>query len=393
MSEIGPDRNPKGNSGDKSGNNDGHVDGRGEAVEAALASLSAVGRREQRDLGPDTIVAIARAAAAERVGVPVTDPGHRRLSAVADIEPLAPADPSGLRPRPARSRSVLALAAALLVAAGLGGAILTAAPQQVETQDSAAAGSSQQGPDSPEPAEAERPVLDLGESIATTVVTTPIVADQAETTTPNVEASDDPASSTTTAPPPSSAPSTVAPPSTAPPVTQPTAEPPATVDPANEGRTLALELGVGGTIELNLDDSRPTLGRVALVEGWTGNSTTPRPGAFGYQLDDGYSVASLEVWSEPGWFRLDVDHGGRWPSSTEWTRTITIDRGGTVDVRHGTHGLSGLEILLGQGWQHRVDSVGPDHLLVVITSPDPTREREFRVDAGPATVDIRITGS
>ncbi len=367
-----------------------------DAVEAALASLAAVARREQQDLGSGTIAAIARAAAAERVGTPVADVGQRRLSAVIDAEPLTPADPSGLRPRPARSRSVLALAAALLVAAGLGGAILAAAPQQVETQDSAAAGSSQQGPDSPELAEPERPVLDLGESIATTVVTSRVAADQAETTTPN-EASDEGSPSTATAPQPSSTPSTVAAPSTAPstvpPTTRPAAEPPATADPGNDGRWLALELGVAGTVDLHLDANQPTLGQVTTADGWTGYTTTPRPGAFGYQFDDGYSVASLEVWSEPGWFRLDVDHGGRWPSSTEWTRTVSIDRAGTVEVRYGTHGLSGLEILVGQGWQHRVDSVGPDHLLVVVTSPNPTREHEIRVDAGPASVDIRITGS
>jgi len=360
-----------------------------DAVEAALASLAAVARREQRDLGADRIAAIAGAAAAERLGASPVDDGRGRRSTLIEVEPLIPADPSGLRPRPARSRSVLALAAAILVIAGVGGAILAAAPQQVETQDGAAAGSSPEEPDSPELADAERPVLDLGEEIATTVVANPVVADEAETTTPDLEASDDPAPSTTTEPPPT----TSAPPSTPPPTTRPAAEPPTTVDQAFDERAVALELGVGGTVEMQLDDNRPTLGPVTLVEGWTGNTTAPRPGAFGYELTDGYSVASLEVWSEPGWFRLDVDHGGRWPSSTEWTRTVTIDRGGTVDVRHGAHGLSGLEILLGQGWQHRVDSVGQDHLLVVVTSPDPTREREFRIDAGPATVDLRITGS
>ncbi len=391
MSDVGSNRFPDHPGGPFAGPVDGGDGGDDHAVDAALASLAAVGRREQRDLGADTITAIAQAAAAERVGAPATDQDGGRPAPVIEVTPLTPADPSGLRPRPARTRSVLALAAALLVAAGLGAAMLTAGPQQVETQDSAAAGSSERGSDDQEAAEGERPVLDLADSIPTTVVTTPIAAGQPETTAPDAETSAEPVPSTTT--PPSSTTSTETPPSTAPPASPSTSAPPTTAGPTVDGRALALQLGVAGTVELHLDDNRPTLGSVSAAQGWSGATTTPRPGAFGYQFDDGYDVASLEVWSEPGWFHLNVDHGNRWPSSTEWTRTVTIERSGTVEVRHGTHGLSGLEILVGPGWEHRVDSVGPDHVLVVITSPYPTREHELRVDAGPATVDIRITGS
>lgn len=344
-----------------------------DAVEAALASLASVAQREQQLLGNEAIAGIARAAAAERAGLTVDSLEHGPLSIV-EVEPVGQADPTGIRPRPGRPRSLVALAAALLVTVGIGGAILAARPEQVVTQDSAAIGPDRPSPASPGSGEAERPVLDLGGAIATTT----------ETTSPNTRPTDEPPSSTATTEPSTTAPTVTAPPSTGPPATdvQPSA-----------GDWLAIEVGVGGTVELQLEDSRPQLGRIVTAPGWSAVTITPRPGAFGQEFSDGTSVASLEIWSEPGWFRLAVDHGRRWPSSPEWTRAISIDGAGTVDVSFGTHGLSGLEILVGAGWQHRVDSVGPDHLLVVLRNPDRSMDQELQVDAGPVRVDLRIVGS
>ncbi|MEL6983054.1 MAG: hypothetical protein AAFO29_11575 [Actinomycetota bacterium] len=371
--------------------------GRDHEVDAALASLTAVGEREQQLLSADTMAGIARAAAAERT-VAVAGPGTGPDPLI-EVEPVAAPGATGLAPRPIRGRSALGLVAALLAIGGIGAAILAAVPEPVVTQDGASAG---QAPATDDGApEAERPVLDLGGLASSTTADPARTDDPEQADTPQVSAGET-VGSTTTTPAPSTAPQTTAapasttgpvtsaPPSTAAPAT-PTSDPSVGSGPST-GDQLAIEVGMAATVRLTIADNRPQLDRIDLAPGWFVETTEPRPGALGRRFSDDDSIASLEIWSEPGWFRLGVDHGDWWPSSTEWTRTITIDQAGTVEVAYGDHGLSGLEILLGGGWEHHVDTVGPDHLQVVLEGPTPLYDRDIRVDAGRTTVDIVITG-
>lgn len=369
--------------------------GRDHAVEAALTSLSDVGDRERQLLTPDAMAAIARAAAAERTrpgfgADPGIEVGHGSpapgLDPLIGAEPLVVTGPGAVAPRPLRGRSALGLVAALLVVVGIGAAILAAAPQPVVTQDGASTAPAPEVDSTPP--EAERPVLDLTELASTTTMESSdaLAAGQAGETSTTAPPSPSPVESPTT---PTTTSTSTTGPDPAP--TEPTADPPAGDGPTDRAR-LAVEVGVGATVELAIADNQPEVGAIDLASGWAVETTEPRPGALGRRFSDDRSVAALEIWSEPGWFHLAVDHGDRWPSSTEWTRTITIDRAGTVDLVFGDHGLSGLEILLGSDWEHQVDTIGPDHLEVVLRGSTPLVGRDIRVDAGRTTVDIRITG-
>lgn len=366
--------------------------GRDGAVDAALTSLTAVGDRERQLLTPDSMAAIARAAAAER-----TNAGGRSITSTIDppteVPPLTvtAAGPVAISPRPFRGRSALALVAALLAVVGLGAAILAAVPQPIVDQDGASAGPAP-APGDASPS-AERPILDLSELASTTIAdpeTAEVVAgDPIETTTTATTATTTVPSTTSEASTTQAPTSTATPPSSSEPVTSAA---PAIDGPEATGEQLTIEIGVAATVQLAIVDNQPELGSIELAPGWSVEATEPRPGALGRRFTDDRSVASLEIWSEPGWFRLGVDHGDQWPSSTEWTRTITIDQAGTVDVTYGVHGLSGLEILIGDDWQHRVETIGPDHLLVTLQGPSAFYGRDIRVDAGRTTVDLRITG-
>ncbi len=160
-----------------------------------------------------------------------------------------------------------------------------------------------------------------------------------------------------------------------------------------DDRWLTIEVGVAGTVELRLDANAAEPGDIAPRAGWSPSVTRSPSGQLDVVFTDGQSQASLRVWSEPGRFSLEVDHGAAWPSRREWTRTYSIGPTGTVDVIYGDHGLSGLDVRLSGDWQHRVDTIGPDHLSVEILDPTMRGRWEDRVEAGPATVDLLITGS
>jgi hypothetical protein len=344
----------------------------------------------------EAIERIAQAAAGERHHL--LDP--RAGEGGQPIE-LVPVDDPGSAPARRRWPALLtAAAAAAVVVVAVGS--LSRPDQTVLTQE----GAGRADPTGAEPPAADAAdvdsrtgadrVLDLGDAVTTT---TTIPPPSSPSTSPSSTAPSSTAGASSP-PPPASTPPTVS--STVPPstegsaVTTEAADRPGGTDdgaaPAT-GDGLDVVVGAGGTVTLRLVESRVELVDVVDRPGWSHTVDGPSGGRLTVVFADGSATSSLTVRSDPGRFHLSADHGGARPSRTEWTRTWTLGQSGSVLVSYGAHGLSELDVRLVDGWQHRIDTKGPDRLRIRLVDPRPGGRYDAGLVAGPVTIDLVVAGS